>query len=113
MWGSNMFWMTSSCVMSSPPPLRGGQDTVALSLVGVRPSLLLCFSLHTVCRLAMALTRSRGVLLLLLLGPETVAGSLGVPVLTIGIKRCTSQASRTPLVTSTGQIFGGQRAQII
>lgn len=61
---------------------------------GVRPSLLLCFALHTVCRLAMALTRSRTVLLLVLLGPETMAGSLGVPVLTIGIKRFTNQASR-------------------
>ena len=50
--------------------------------------------LHTVCRLVMALTRSRAVLLLVLLGPETVAGSLGVPVLTIGIKRFTNQASR-------------------
>ena len=59
---------------------------------GVRTSLVVCFVLHTACRLAMAVTTSRHVLLAVLLGPETLAGALGVPVLTIGIKRFTNQA---------------------
>ena len=59
---------------------------------GVRTSLVVCFVLHTACRLAMAVTTSRHVMLAVLLGPETVAGALGVPVLTIGIKRFTTQA---------------------
>ena len=53
---------------------------------------MVCFVLHTACRLAMAVTTSRHVLLAVLLGPETMAGALGVPVLTIGIKRFTNQA---------------------
>ena len=52
---------------------------------------MVCFALHTVCRLAMAVTTSRHVLLAVLLGPETLASALGVPVLTIGIKRFTDQ----------------------
>jgi len=59
---------------------------------GVRTSLVVCFVLHTACRLAMAVTTSRHVMLAVLLGPETMAGALGVPVLTIGIKRFTTQA---------------------
>ena len=59
---------------------------------GVRTSLVVCFILHTACRLAMAVTTSRHVMLAVLLGPETMAGALGVPVLTIGIKRFTTQA---------------------
>ena len=55
---------------------------------------MVCFVLHTACRLAMAATTSRHVLLAVLLGPETLAGALGVPVLTIGIKRFTDQARR-------------------
>ena len=54
---------------------------------------MLCFVLHTVCRAIMATTTSRTVLLAVLLGPEAAAGSLGVPVLTIGIKRFTTQVS--------------------
>ena len=42
----------------------------------------------------MAVTRSRTVLLLTLLGPETLSAALGVPVLTIGIKRFTSPGNR-------------------
>ena len=57
----------------------------------MRLSLLLCFALHSICQVTMAMTHSRTVLLLVLLGPETVAGALGVPVLTIGIKRFTDQ----------------------
>lgn len=54
----------------------------------------------------MALTRSRAVLLLLLLGPETLAGSLGVPVLTIGIKRFTNQVRRVK-AASCGKMYVG------
>lgn len=52
----------------------------------------------------MALTHSRGLLLLLLLGPETMAGSLGVPVLTIGIKRFTNQASLVLIGCAASQL---------
>lgn len=42
----------------------------------------------------MASTSSRLVLLMALLGPNTVAGSLGVPVMTIGVKRYTHSGNR-------------------
>jgi len=70
------------------------QTSSLCMLAGVRTSLVVCFVLHTACRLAMAVTTSRHVMLAVLLGPETMAGALGVPVLTIGIKRFTTQASR-------------------
>jgi hypothetical protein len=34
------------------------------------------------------------VLLLMLLGPNTIAGSLGIPVMTIGVKRYTHEGNR-------------------
>ena len=51
----------------------------------------------------MAVTTSRHVLLAVLLGPETLAGALGVPVLTIGIKRFTDQARHQAVSSSHGR----------
>jgi hypothetical protein len=39
----------------------------------------------------MASTTSVWVLLVMLLGPNTIAGALGVPVMTIGVKRYTNE----------------------
>ena len=60
----------------------------------MRTSLVLCFLLNLCSRLAMAATQSRGLLLALLLGPNAIAGALGVPVLTIAIKRTTHAGNR-------------------
>lgn len=42
----------------------------------------------------MAMTSTRWVLLVSLLGPNTVAGAMGVPVMTIGVKRYTNTLNR-------------------
>ena len=54
----------------------------------------MCFALNIVSRLAMAMTSTRWVLLVSLLGPNTVAGAMGVPVMTIGVKRYTNTLNR-------------------
>ena len=46
------------------------------------------------CRFVVATTTSKSVLLWTLLGPVTVAGSLGTPVQTIAIKRFTTEGNR-------------------
>ena len=51
-----------------------------------------------VCRFVVATTTSKDVLLWTLLGPVTIAGSLGTPVQTIAIKRFTTESNRWALV---------------
>ena len=46
------------------------------------------------CRFVVATTTSKEVLLWTLLGPVTIAGSLGTPVQTIAIKRFTTESNR-------------------
>lgn len=46
------------------------------------------------CRFVVATTTSKDVLLWTLLGPVTIAGSLGTPVQTIAIKRFTTESNR-------------------
>jgi sugar phosphate permease len=60
----------------------------------VRNSLLVCFSLNFLSRLVMSTTQSVPLLLIALLGPNAVAGALGVPVMTIGVKRFTTAENR-------------------
>eukprot|EP00887_Chlorella_sp_A99_P006636 scaffold3.g6636.t1 len=82
----------------------------AIDWLGVKASLIVCFLLNVTSRLVMAATSSRAVLLAALLGPNTMAGeaagaeegatggrrpcALGVPVMTIGVKRYTNDANR-------------------
>ncbi|KAK9826871.1 hypothetical protein WJX81_002389 [Elliptochloris bilobata] len=65
-----------------------------IDLLGVRGSLVLCYLVSIVGRYVVAATHSKTTLLLSWLGPVTIAGSLGTPVLTIGIKRYTTPTSR-------------------
>ena len=48
------------------------------------------------CRFVTAATQNKVVMLLSLMGPVTLAGTLGSPVLTIGIKRYTTEVSSSP-----------------
>ncbi|KAL4420864.1 hypothetical protein ABPG77_002823 [Micractinium sp. CCAP 211/92] len=65
-----------------------------IDVLGVKGSLVICFLLNIGSRLVMASTTSRVLLLVMLLGPNTIAGALGVPVMTIGIKRYTHEGNR-------------------
>ena len=47
-------------------------------------------------RFIVAATQNKVVMLLSLLGPVTLAGTLGSPVITIGIKRYTTEVSPPP-----------------
>lgn len=66
----------------------------AIDWLGVKNSLLLCFIINIASRLVMACTTFSWVFLFMLLGPNAIAGSLGVPVLTIAVKRLTSEHNR-------------------
>ncbi|KAL4424382.1 hypothetical protein ABPG75_001683 [Micractinium tetrahymenae] len=65
-----------------------------IDILGVKGSLVICFLLNISSRLILASTSSKVMLLVMLLGPNTVAGALGVPVMTIGIKRYTHEGNR-------------------
>lgn len=62
--------------------------------LGVKRSLILSFFLSVTSRFIMASTKSNRVLLVIMLLPASTAGALGVPVLTIGIKRYTDKQMR-------------------
>lgn len=82
---------------AAPPALKSGALQLltaygfvmggAIDWLGVRTSLLLCFVLNISSRYVMAATASPTVFLAALLGPNTMAGALGVPVMTIGVKQ--------------------------
>jgi proton-dependent oligopeptide transporter, POT family len=66
----------------------------AIDWMGIKKSLVVCFVLNIGSRLVMGCTTTPWLLLLTLLGPNTVAGSLGVPVMTISVKRYTNEHNR-------------------
>jgi MFS family permease len=66
----------------------------AIDALGVRSSLILCFVLNVASRLVMASTTTPWLLLAMLLGPNAAAGALGVPVMTIAVKRFTTPLNR-------------------
>jgi hypothetical protein len=59
----------------------------AVDWLGVKRSLVVCFALGTLSRAIMAATTSATVFTISLLGPNAMAGALGVPVMTIGVFR--------------------------
>ncbi|PSC67761.1 MFS general substrate transporter [Micractinium conductrix] len=65
-----------------------------IDVLGVKGSLVTCFVLNIASRLMMAATTSSTMFLAMLLGPNAVAGALGVPVMTIGVKRFTQVGNR-------------------
>ncbi|CAK0785525.1 hypothetical protein CVIRNUC_008735 [Coccomyxa viridis] len=68
--------------------------STAIDLMGVKGSLIACYIISAAGRFVVATTTSKSVLLWTLLGPVTVAGSLGTPVQTIAIKRFTTEGNR-------------------
>ncbi|GAB4823238.1 hypothetical protein N2152v2_010284 [Parachlorella kessleri] len=66
----------------------------AIDILGVKLSLILCFLLNIGSRFVMASTNSPWLMLVMLFGPNTIAGALGVPVMTIGVKRFTHENNR-------------------
>ena len=66
----------------------------AIDALGVRRALFASFAAGTGAKLALALCRSRRVALFVLYGPLSAAAALGVPVLTIGVRRATHEANR-------------------
>lgn len=66
----------------------------AIDWMGIKTSLVVCFALNIGSRVVMACTTTPWLLLLTLLGPNAIAGSLGVPVMTISVKRYTTELNR-------------------
>ena len=66
----------------------------AVDFLGVRRSLLLSFLVSAAAKMVIATATNRTVVLAMLYGPLPAAGALGIPVLTIGIRRCTHAANR-------------------
>ena len=62
--------------------------------MGVKTSLRWSFLLTAVGRLGMAMTHSKTFLMFLLYGPLPMGTALGVPVMVIGVKKCTTCGSR-------------------
>jgi len=65
-----------------------------IDAVGVRGCLIVSALATGTARTIMALTRSKGLALFSYFLPAAVGGALGVPVLTIGVKRCSPQHAR-------------------
>jgi hypothetical protein len=66
----------------------------AIDSLGVRRALILSFTLSAASKLALALAHSRGAALFVLYGPLPAAGALGIPVMTIAVRRATHDANR-------------------
>lgn len=66
-----------------------------IDFLGVRYSLILGSFLTSFCRIVITLTKSRTVLLTLLCTLLPFGESLGIPIMTIGIKRYTNATNRT------------------
>jgi MFS family permease len=62
--------------------------------LGVKRSLLISYTVSFASRLAISLTRSTPVMLFFLYCPLPCSLAMGIPVLTIGIKRCTHKWNR-------------------
>ena len=66
----------------------------AVDALGVRRSLVLSFIVGCAAKVVIATTRSRVAVLAMLYGPLPAAGARGIPVMTIGIRRCTHSENR-------------------
>lgn len=65
-----------------------------IDAVGVRGCLVASALATGAARATLALTRSKGMALFSFFVPAAVGGALGVPVLTIGVKRCSPPHAR-------------------
>ena len=74
--------------------LYGVLGGAVIDAVGVRGCLLFSAAATGAARAALALTRSKGVALFCFFVPAAIGGALGVPVLTIGVKRCSPPHAR-------------------
>ena len=74
--------------------LYGVLGGAVIDAVGVRGCLLFSATATGAARAALALTRSKGVALFCFFVPAAIGGALGVPVLTIGVKRCSPPHAR-------------------
>lgn len=66
----------------------------AIDAYGIKKSMMTCFFLNMLARGIMSTTSSRTVLITTLLSINCIAGSLGVPVMTIAVKRFTTPLNR-------------------
>ncbi len=66
----------------------------AIDRLGVRRALVISFSLSAASKLVLALCRTKRVALLMLYGPLPAAAALGIPVMTIAVRRATHEANR-------------------
>lgn len=66
----------------------------AIDALGVRRALVCSFTASACAKLALALCRRKAVALAVLYGPLSASAALGVPVLTIGVRRATHEANR-------------------
>ena len=74
--------------------LYGVLGGAVIDAVGIRGCLLFSAAATGAARAALALTRSKGVALFSFFVPAAIGGALGVPVLTIGVKRCSPLHAR-------------------
>lgn len=77
------------------PHLADPVRTLAVPGAGIRRSLLLCFTGELLARLLIATTTSKPFLYLVLYTLLPASASLGVPVMTIAVKRYTPPSSRS------------------
>ncbi|KAA8499899.1 hypothetical protein FVE85_7484 [Porphyridium purpureum] len=66
-----------------------------IDIMGVRASLIIGSSVGMIARFVLALSRSKAVTLIILGSLLPFAESLGIPIMTIGVKRYSSPANRT------------------
>jgi len=74
--------------------LYGVLGGAVIDAVGIRGCLLFSAAATGAARAALALTRSKAVALFVFFVPAALGGALGVPVLTIGVKRCSPPHAR-------------------
>lgn len=74
--------------------LYGVLGGAAIDAVGVRGCLLFSAATTGAARALLAITRSKGLALFCFFVPAAIGGALGVPVLTIGVKRCAPPHAR-------------------
>ena len=74
--------------------LYGVLGGAVIDAVGVRGCLLFSAAATGAARAALAVTRSKGAAMFCFFVPAAIGGALGVPVLTIGVKRCSPPHAR-------------------
>ncbi len=66
----------------------------AIDVLGVRRALVASFCLSAAAKAVLATSANRHVALAMLYGPLPAAAALGIPVMTIGVRRATHAANR-------------------